>query len=233
MGDVAAVTGAGRGIGLELCRQLLEQGWTVVACPRVAGSEDLTEVLRRYMGRVHEVPIDVADDDSVARGAERAAQLVERIDLLLNNAGVFPSDGGKLETLDAHRLLEAFDVNAVGAVRVTRALLPLLRRGQGKRVVQMTSLMGSLRDNTSGGSWAYRLSKAAMNMVTRNLAQELGPEGFVCFSVHPGWVRTRMGGEGARLALRPAVEQVLQVALRAGREANGGFRGPGGVELPF
>ena len=114
MADVAAVTGAGRGIGLELCRQLLEQGWTVVACPRVAGSDGLAELKRRYAGRVHEVPIDVVDDDSVARGAERAAQLVEHIDLLLNNAGVFPSDGGKLETLDAPSLLEACESEPLG-----------------------------------------------------------------------------------------------------------------------
>ena len=233
MGDVALVTGAGRGIGLELCRQLLDRGWTVVACPRIAGSPELAEIARAHKGRLHEVPLDVADDDSVAQAAARAEALVEHIDVLFNNAGIFPRENGRLEQLDLDTVFDAFDVNAVGVLRVTRALLPLLRRGRGKRVIQMTSLMGSLRDNSSGGSWAYRLSKAAMNMVTRNLAHELGPEGFICISVHPGWVRTRMGGEGGRLGPRTAVEQVLHVALATGREANGSFKGPGSVDLPF
>ena len=233
MGDVALVTGAGRGIGFELCRQLVDRGWTVVACPRVTGSAELKELARAHPGRLHELPLDVSDDASVEHGAARAAALVEHVDVLFNNAGIFPTERGRLEQLDLSSVFEAFDVNAVGVLRVTRALLPLLRKGRAKRVIQMTSLMGSLRDNSSGGSWAYRLSKAAMNMATRNLAHELGPEGFVCISVHPGWVRTRMGGEGGRLGPRTAVEQVLHVALATGREANGSFKGPGSVDLPF
>ena len=116
---------------------------------------------------------------------------------------------------------------------MTRAMLALLRKGSGKRVIQMTSLMGSVGDNTSGGSYAYRMSKAAMNMANRNLALELGGEGFVCLAVHPGWVRTRMGGAGAPLELGPAVEQILENALESGPRDSGGFKGPGRADLPF
>jgi len=233
MANIANVTGAGRGIGLELCRQLLERGYTVVACTRSPGSEELDELKRRNEGRIHEVSMDVADDASVAAATERITARVDHIDVLINNAGVYPKDENGLEGLDLRSLGVAFEVNAVGALRVTRALLPLLRKGDGKRVIQITSLMGSIGDNTSGGSYAYRLSKAAMNMANRNLAHELGSEGFLCLAVHPGWVRTRMGGAGAPLDLAPAVEQVLQNALSSGRRETGGFKGPGGATLPF
>jgi len=112
-------------------------------------------------------------------------------------------------------------------------MLPLLRKGSGKRVIQMTSLMGSMGDNTSGGSYAYRMSKAALNMANRNLAHELGREGFLCLAVHPGWVQTRMGGSAAPLGLVPAVEQILENALESGPDDNGGFKGPGRADLPF
>ena len=165
--------------------------------------------------------------------ATEVGRVVDHLDLLVNNAGIYPKDDGGVERLELRKLVEAFDVNALGALRVTRALLPLLRKGSGKRVVQMTSLMGSMGDNTSGGSYAYRMSKAALNMANRNLAHELGREGFLCLAVHPGWVQTRMGGSGAPLGLVTAVEQILENALETGSEDNGGFKGPGGTDLPF
>lgn len=229
---IALVTGAGGGIGAELCRQLLETGNTVVACPRRSGSETLTMLAGAAGGRLLEVTMDVADADSVAEAARRVERHVDRIDLLVNNAGVYPRDTG-LAGLQPEELIDGFKVNAVGPLLVARALLPLLRRGKGKRLVQLTSRMGSIEDNTSGGSYAYRMSKAALNMAVRNLAHELGPEGFVVLAVHPGWVQTRMGGAGAPLALEAASAEVLRIALESGQEANGGFIGPGGERLPF
>jgi NAD(P)-dependent dehydrogenase (short-subunit alcohol dehydrogenase family) len=233
MSEVALVTGAGRGIGLEACRQLAERGQQVLATTRVAVSAELEQLVHASSGRIRHVTMDVSDDDSVAAAAHELGGIVEHLDLLLNNAGVYPEDGGGLERLDLDELKRAFDVNALGALRVTRAFLPLLRRGTGKRVVQVTSLMGSMADNTSGGSYAYRVSKSALNMVTRNLAHELGREGFVCLSVHPGWVQSRMGGAAAPLELSTAVEQVLENALSGDRADNGAFKGPGRADLPW
>ncbi len=233
MTTVAVVTGAARGIGLECCRQLLARGFTVVGCPRVEGSEALAQLVQEHPGRMFEISMDVGDDARVSRAAAQIEQVVDHLDLLINNAGIYPKDDGGLERLELQKLVDAFDVNALGPLRVTRAMLPLLRKGSGKRVIQMTSLMGSMADNTSGGSYAYRMSKAALNMANRNLAHELGREGFLCLAVHPGWVRTRMGGDAAPLGLGPAVEQILENALESGMQDNGGFKGPGRADLPF
>jgi len=227
------VSGAGRGIGLESCRQLLARGFTVVGCPRTGGSDELGRLVREHPERMFEIPMDVGNDASVSAAATAVARVVDHLDLLVNNAGIYPDDDGGVERLDLKKLVEAFDVNALGALRVTRAMLPLLRKGSGKRVIQMTSQMGSTGDNTSGGSYAYRMSKAALNMANRNLAHELGKEGFLCVAVHPGWVQTRMGGRAAPLELVPAVEQILENALETGPDDNGGFKGPGRTDLPF
>jgi NAD(P)-dependent dehydrogenase (short-subunit alcohol dehydrogenase family) len=233
MEPIALVTGAGRGIGLELCRQLLERDFTVIASPRRPDSGDLDAIGAAHGDRLAQVPMDVQDIGSVASASVEIGRRVERIDLLINNAAIYPDQDGGLVTLDMQDLLDAFDVNALGPLRVTRSLLPLLRAGQGKRLIQITSLMGSIADNSSGGFYAYRMSKTALNMATRNLAHELGPEGFVCVAVHPGWVRTRMGGPAAPLEVKQATAELLRVALAASRADNGKLKGPGGDDLPY
>lgn len=232
MNRTALVTGAGRGIGLEMCRQLAEGGTRVLACPRRT-SDALEAAASASAGRIAVIRMDVDDEASVRDAAGRAAKEVDRIDVLFNNAGIYPRDGDSIETLSVEPLVEAFRINAVGPLRVVGALLPLLRRGLERRLVQTTSLMGSIGDNSSGGSWAYRMSKAALNMAVRNLAHELGPEGFVAIAVHPGWVKTRMGGAAAPLELEPATREVLRIALAADPDDNGAFLGPGGTRLPW
>ena len=233
MNKVALVTGAGRGIGLELCLALLEDGYRVLACPRRTGSAGLSELVAQSGGQVTEILLDVSDEASIASAVQSAGQHVQQIDLLFNNGGIYPKDKGGVETIDLNDLNLAFDVNTLGPLRVIRAFLPLLRKGSGKRLIQMASLMGSIDDNTSGGSYAYRVSKNALNMVVRNLAHELGPEGFIALAIHPGWVKTSMGGPAAPLELEPAVRDILRTALNTGIEDNGSFRGPGGIVEPY
>jgi len=233
MDSVAMVTGAGRGIGLELCRLMIERGDTVVACPRRSGSFELEALAEEHPDRLFRVPMDVREVASVNSAAAQIGRRVERIDLLFNNGAIYPDEDGGLERLDMDDLLAAFDVNALGPLRVVRAFLPLLRKGQGRRVIQITSLMGSIEDNSSGGSYAYRMSKAALNMAVRNLAHELGPEGFICLAIHPGWVKTRMGGAAAPLEVRDASAEVLGVALGAGADDGGKIKGPGGTTFRY
>lgn len=233
MNRIALVTGASAGIGLELCRQLLAAGDEVIACPRVAGSAGLSELLDHANGRLRVIPTDVGDVSAIAEMAEKARQLVARIDVLFNNAGIYPKSDGNLEQLDSEKLVRAFEVNTLGPLRVAGALLPLLRRGRDKRLIQLTSLMGSISDNARGGSWSYRISKAALNMGVRNMAHELAREGFICLAIHPGWVKTRMGGSGAQISVDTCVEEILRTTFAATATDNGGFKDSAGRELPY
>jgi len=176
------VTGANRGIGLELCRQLAARGDEVVAVCRGESDE-----LDRLGLRV-EAGVDVSDDESVARLVDRLDGLP--LDVLVNNAGILENVG--LEALDLESVRRQFDVNAVGTLRVTRALLDNL--GAESRVAIVTSLMGSMSDNTSGGSYGYRMSKAAVNAAGVSLARDLEPRRIAVAILHPGMVRTEMTG---------------------------------------
>lgn len=179
------VTGANRGIGLELCRQLQARGDQVIAACRSA-SEDLlslgVEVLE---------DVDVGDEGSVAAMAGRLEG--RRLDWLINNAGILGAEG--LDDLDFESVERQFRINAAGPLRVTHALLDNL--GEGSRVGIVTSRMGSVGDNTSGGYYGYRMSKAAVNIAGVSLARDLSGRGIAVGLLHPGYVATDMNrGQG-------------------------------------
>ena len=219
------VTGAGRGIGLEFARQLRARGDTVIGTvrdPARAGA------LRDLDVRVETLAVD--DPASVSALGARLATVP--IDTLINNAGVGGMGGGLAE-LRAAELQRVFAVNAIGPMLVVQALLPALRAGRGRRIAHITSLMGSIGDNGSGGAYAYRASKAALNMLNRSLALELGSERFVCVVLNPGWVRTDMGGARAPLAVDASVRGLLALSDGLAPEASGRFYDHDGKELPW
>lgn len=176
------ITGANRGIGFEFCRQLLAKGETVVAVCRQASPELKDLGLQVIEG------IEITSDASVA--ALRQAFQDKPIDVLINNAGII--EGVSLQNLDFASIRRQFEVNALGALRVTEALLPNLKRGA--KIILMTSRMGSIGDNSSGGSYGYRMSKAALSMAGKSLAHDLKPAGIAVAIIHPGLVQTRMTG---------------------------------------
>lgn len=198
------VAGASRGIGLEFVRQLLQRGDTVTAgCRAPSASEGLAALSSE---RLRVLALDVTEDASVEAFASALGSAP--VDVLINNAGV----SGGWESLSGVRTEEAlrtFNTNALGPLRVTRALLPQLRAGKRKVLAHLSSGMGSIGDNSSGGAYAYRMSKAALNMASRNLAVELGKEGFVSVVLNPGWVQTDMGGKGAPVDVRDSVRGML------------------------
>lgn len=201
------VTGANRGIGLEFVRQYLGRGETVTAaCREPEGAAALRALGASAGDRLRVRACDVGDDASVAAFA---AQLGDApVDLLINNAGV----GGEWTSLDALSMegaLRTYSVNALGPLRVTRALLPNLLRAKAPRVAHISSGMGSIGDNTSGGAYAYRMSKAALNMASKTLAIDLRDKDIVSVVINPGWVQTDMGGAGAPLAVHDSVAAMI------------------------
>jgi NAD(P)-dependent dehydrogenase (short-subunit alcohol dehydrogenase family) len=174
------ITGANRGIGYEYCRQLKERGNKAIAVCRTA-SQDLKD-----LGVQVEEGIDITSDASVADLRDRLGD--STIDVLINNAGILKEES--LEDLDFDSIREQFEVNAIGALRVTHALLPNLKAGS--KIVLMTSRMGSIADNTSGDYYGYRMSKGALSMAGKSLAHDLKSRGIAVAILHPGLVQTRM-----------------------------------------
>jgi NAD(P)-dependent dehydrogenase (short-subunit alcohol dehydrogenase family) len=209
------VTGANRGIGLELARQLSARGDRVIATAR-------KPVTARPLANldVHIQKLDVADPRSVAELGQRLEGVP--IDVLLHNAGIGTA-GPRIDRVDPDDVAQAFRVNALGPLRVTQALLPGLRAGRRKTIVGITSGLGSISENTSGSWSAYRISKAALNQLFRTLAAELRTQGFICALISPGWVQTDMGGSGATLTPRESVAAMLRVLDSLAPDDNGQF----------
>jgi NAD(P)-dependent dehydrogenase (short-subunit alcohol dehydrogenase family) len=222
------ITGANRGIGLELARQYHAAGWSVIATAR---DPDAATELRAIGADILVPRLDVASQESVVALAKSLEN--RPIDLLINNAGVFASRGTKLTDLDLADFEDSMQVNAIGPIRVTQALLPNLRAGKGKKIVGITSTLGSLANNTDGGFYGYRESKAALNMFLRTIAAELRSEGFICIPLHPGWVQTDMGGPSAHLTPKESVTGMRKVIDNLKPADSGKFWEYDGSNLPW
>ncbi len=217
----ALVTGANRGLGFETARQLGRLGYRVVASGRDAEkAERAAETLRGEGLDVIAWELDVTSDASCARLGELGP-----VDVLVNNAGIIAESrepSRSALTVPVDRLREGFETNTLGAYRVTQALAPGMRdRGYG-RIVNVSSGMGQLSDMW-GGNPAYRLSKVSLNALTRIFAHELAGTGVLVNSVCPGWVRTDMGGPGARLEPEEGVETIVWAATLPDDGPTGGF----------
>ncbi len=226
-GRTVLVTGANRGLGLEFARQYAATGWTVIATAREPmGADDLRAIGQGI--RIEE--LDVADPASVASLAARLKD--EPIDLLINNAGV-GAGGRSLADVKPDDYERVIQVNAIGPMRVTQALLPNLKAGKGKMVVSISSGLGSIANNTGGGYYGYRESKAALNMFMRTLAAELKDDGFICIAMSPGWVKTDMGGPDAQLTPEQSISGMKKVIDSLKAEDSGKFWNHEGKIVPW
>jgi len=224
--SVAVVTGASRGIGLALVQELAAGGWQVFAGVRdPASAGELSKASRASSpGAIDLLPLDVARDESVLAAAAEVARRGMVVDVLVNNAGVFPEEGKEsLEELPLRFFGEAFDVNVVGVARVARAFLPLLERATHPRVINMSSRAGSIATKEDHRYYAYSVSKAALNMLTRAMAAEWRARGITVVAVTPGWVRTAMGGEQAPLTAEESARSLAVTIGRLGPEDAGQF----------
>lgn len=224
------ITGAARGIGLGICKELLARGETVIgACRNPDGARDLWELASDFKDRYRTVQLDVSDQASIQRLAKDLS--AETIDILVNNAGVLYDAESGFKTLNFAELTKSFEVNTFGPMYVTRALLPQLERAKLPKVVHITSKMGSIADNRSGGHYAYRMSKTALNMFHSCFAAEF-PK-IVSLVLHPGWVQTQMGGEQAPVQVIDSAEGLVNVIQRAGANDSGSFMDYQGVRIPW
>lgn len=222
------VTGAGRGLGLQFVRQYAAEGWTVLAaCRAPERAEDVAAVA----GAVERLVLDVTDPASVAA---LAAALINRpLDLLVNNAGIYGPRNQDVGTTDYAAWAEVLAVNLLGPMRMVEALLPNLERGAQKKIALVSSKMGCIADNQSGGDVIYRSSKAALNMLGKCLAIDLRGPGMTSVLLHPGWVRTDMGGPTAPLDAEASVAGMRKVIARATPADSGRFFSYDGTELPW
>ena len=225
MPETCVITGANRGLGLEFARQLSARGAQVIGTVRRGADAG---ALAGAAARIEE--LDTGDSASVTAFGERMAGVP--VDLLINNAGR-QSRFALLDEFDFEELADVFSVNAFGPVRVTRVLLANLRKGTGRKVVHVTSRMGSFGDFDAASMVAYRASKAALNMFHRCIAEELGNEGILCVALHPGWVRTSMGGAEAPLSPEESVRGMIEVIDGVTRAQAGAFLDFQGEPLPW
>jgi NAD(P)-dependent dehydrogenase (short-subunit alcohol dehydrogenase family) len=221
-GPIVAVTGGNRGIGFEICRQLAGRGAHVVLTARktAAGKAAIEKLAKEKLAAEFHA-LDVTDGKSIAALRDFLNDRYSRLDVLINNAGVIAKGENSALKVDLATVRTTLETNTLGPLHLAQELAPLLKRSKSGRIINMSSGMGELNNN-SGGSAAYRLSKTALNAVTATLAAEL--RGSVAVnSVCPGWVRTAMGGPHADLDVADGADSAVWLALDAPQKLTGKF----------
>ncbi|KAM9808111.1 C-signal [Neosynchiropus ocellatus] len=248
------ITGASRGIGLEMVRQLAMErfppGKIIATARNPAGATKLLELAQKF-SNVHVVGLDVVSDASIQECVGEVERLVQDdgLNCLINNAGI--NVDADLHSVTAEKMMENFHTNSVAPLMLTKALLPLLKRaastGSGAAgrlgvhravVINVSSTLGSMTLNAGEMGklikwYPYRASKSALNMLTRSLAIDLDPDNILCMVMHPGWVRTDMGGPQGELSPAESACSVLSVAAGLAEKDQGSFLSPSGDTLPW
>jgi len=216
------ITGANRGIGYEMAKQSLAAGDRVFAGCRSPETAVALQELSGQFDQLTVVQLDVSEDRSVVEAATAVAAQTDHIDWLINNAGI--NLRHNLERFSADEMLQTFNVNSVGPMRVAVAFAPLLRRGTAPKMVNVSSQLGSLAKARKGwGGYSYNASKAALNMIVRQLAFDLAEDGVITIVIHPGWVATDMGGKDAAVTPPDSAAGILQVTAGLTAEDNSEF----------
>lgn len=226
------ITGCNRGLGLEFVRQLLGRGDRVIAtCRDIATSSDLTELTLANSGRLSLVEMDVADEASMREGVDLLNG--EPIDVFINNAGIYGPRDANFGGVNGAAMADVLYTNAVAPMLLTQLLIDNVRKGSGKKLVYIGSKMGSIDDNARGGSYIYRSSKTALNSVVKSLAVDLAPEGIAAAVLHPGWVRTDMGGPSGLIDAPESVSGMLAVVDGLSAANTGRFLNYDGADIAW
>jgi NAD(P)-dependent dehydrogenase (short-subunit alcohol dehydrogenase family) len=220
---VVLITGANKGIGLETAQQLARRRWHVVIGVRKASAgKQAVAAIEKENGEASLLEVDVSDSKSISRAAAEFEQRQDYLDVLINNAGIYPDEGLTLLTISRRQLTETFQTNTFGPVEMTQAFLPFLRKAKGSRVINMSSGYGQI-EGLLAHVPSYCLSKLALNGVTLMLAQALKPDGIAVNSMSPGWVRTDMGGAAAPRSVEEGADTAVWLAADAPQKFTGKF----------
>lgn len=221
------ITGAGRGLGLEFARQYAAEGWSVLAtCRNGAGTAEL----KKLGDTVESHTLDVTDFAAIRQLGQTLQG--RAIDVLINNAGVIGTDRN-LGDLEGERWITTLRINTVAPLLIAQALLPNLRAGKDKKAIFLTSLMGSIADNSSGRYYDYRSSKAGLQAAMRSFAIDTKNDGIIAIAIHPGWVKTDMGGPNAPVEASVSIAGMRKVIARLKMSDSGEFFGHDGRKYPW
>lgn len=227
------ITGANRGIGLALTRQVLARGEHVLAaCRHPQDAAALHEWQSQYGTQITLIALDVSDPASIAASVDAVRQVTGTVDVLINNAGI---SGGlePLGTITQDTLLANYKVNAAGPVLMAQQYLDLLKAGAGKKLVNITTGISSLSTRDKGGMYSYTASKTALNMLTKNLSFDLAPFGITAVVLDPGWVQTDMGGPDAWITPEESATGILRVIDQLTLDDTGKFFHYTGTEIAW
>jgi NAD(P)-dependent dehydrogenase (short-subunit alcohol dehydrogenase family) len=225
------ITGSNRGIGLAVVQAYLERGAVEIfaACRQPENAAELHDLAMQYPQALHLIPLEVTEQASINQAVSQVQNLTDALDILINNAGVDP-EGQSLEAITAETMMSVYAINTVAPVMISKAFLPLLRKGTNPRLVQISTEMASLEDRTYGGSYAYCSSKAALNMAMRGMAADLRRHGIINIALDPGWVQTDMGGSSASLVPEESAAGILEVVSNLKGSDNGRYLAYDGSE---
>jgi NAD(P)-dependent dehydrogenase (short-subunit alcohol dehydrogenase family) len=225
------VTGANRGIGLEFCRQYSRAGCQVLACCRHPDQAVELQALAAEQTTISLYQLDVCEQADIDKLAAQLAQ--QPVDLLINNAGYYGPSGVRLGAIDVQQWLKVFAINAIAPLKVAEALVDSVAKSELKTIAFMSSKMGSMADNGSGGSYLYRSSKAGLNAVVKSLSIDLADRGIKVAALHPGWVKTAMGGPNALIDASASVTALRQLLARLTPQQSGHFFNYDGTIIPW
>ncbi len=219
---IALVTGGNRGIGFSITQGLLNKGYQVIITSRSLDKAKQAAEKLNYLGQVIPVELDVADDNSINQALESLQQKIDKLDVLINNAGIYPDEGVNILTIERELLDKTLNTNTFGAIRMVQEFLPLLKKSQDARIVNISSGFGEI-DGLSADYPSYCLSKLALNGATIMLSQALRSQQIAVNSICPGWVKTDMGGDSAPRTPEQGADTAVWLATEAPRNQTGKY----------
>ncbi|NPD88400.1 MAG: SDR family oxidoreductase [Asgard group archaeon] len=231
------ITGSSRGLGLEFTKQYLEKGENVIAsCRNPMKASELQDLKSRFPNNLTVIQLNVTEEEDRDRVFEQVKTKFESLDVLINNAGIVSGEEGKIFNLGEvykEDFSKVFLVNSIAPLLMSEKFLPLLEKGEKSKIINITSLNGCIAKRAQGGKYSYCTSKAALNMITKILSNDLRDKGIVVLVIHPGWIKTDMGGPNAPQEIEEPISMIIDLVEKSDLSQSGKFLDWKGNELPW